>query len=127
VPIGLYAIRDVTVLRRQLVLARLPNEVHEFAVRADYLRSGIPLVKFVAAAGGDVVCRYQLVVLINGRRTAMALARDASGLTLPDWKGCRPIRQDEVFLLRTHRLSFDSRYFAPIERRFIIGRAFRIW
>jgi len=78
------------------------------------------LIKRVAAAAGDRVCR-------DGDRLALAgaayrvPARDRLGRSLPAWSECRVLRPAELFLLGDTETSFDSRYFGPVRRADVIG------
>jgi len=83
-----------------------------------YLASlGMPaevlLIKRVAAAGGDRVCRDGATVKFRGRR-AIVRDRDGRGAALDGWNGCRRLAADELFLLGDSPASFDSRYFGPV-------------
>lgn len=82
--------------------------------RAGYLHD-IPILKVVAAAGGDQVCTRGGVLAINGVRRASVLARDSQGFTLPHWTACRRLDPDELFVF-SDRVpnSFDSRYYGPV-------------
>ena len=58
---------------------------------------------------------------------ALALATDQLARPMPVWQGCRTLRTEEVFLLADHSLSFDSRYFGPLQTQHIVGRATLLW
>jgi type IV secretory pathway protease TraF len=94
-------------------------------VARPYLASlGIPpevrLIKRVAAASGDVVCREGGAVRISSRTLAVR-DRDQRGVSLPAWEECRRLRAGEVFLLGDTPASFDSRYFGPVHVRDLEG------
>jgi hypothetical protein len=47
---------------------------------------------------------------------------------LPHWSACRRLKAQEVFLLSSYSpFSFDSRYFGPVERASVMGRAVPLW
>ena len=73
----------------------------------------IRLIKRVAAASGDTVCRRGRVLHTPGR-SVRVLDRDGRGSALSSWNGCRPMGPGEVFLLGDTAASFDSRYFGPV-------------
>jgi conjugative transfer signal peptidase TraF len=125
VPRGWYAITAVDQLRvGEVVLVRLPGQARAFAAQRGYLPIGVPLLKPIAALAGQRVCIQHGEVYVDGHWMAQALARDGHGRKLPAWCMCRALGEDEVFLLATHAAaSFDSRYFGPIDRAFIRGRA----
>jgi type IV secretory pathway protease TraF len=91
------------------------------------LPTGALLIKPVAASTGDVVCRHRSIVTINGRAAAFARTADASGRPLPKWTGCIRLDARGVFVLSAEPLSFDSRYFGPIDRRNVLGTASPVW
>ena len=39
---------------------------------------------------------------------------DRNDVVLPIWRGCRPLAENEVFLLGDTPTSLDSRYFGPV-------------
>jgi hypothetical protein len=50
------------------------------------------------------------------------------GRVLPVWHGCRTIADHEIFVMNLRALdSFDGRYFGPLSRDRIIGRARPVW
>lgn len=82
--------------------------------RAGYLHQ-TPILKVVAAAGGDQVCTVGGVLTVNGVRLAPVQARDSQGFALPHWIACRRLASDELFVF-SNRVpnSFDSRYYGPV-------------
>ena len=129
VPIGLYAVRDAGLLvTGELVVARPPETLAHFLANGRYLPKGVPLIKYVAALPGAVVCRNGLTVSVDGVVHAKARDRDHAGRLLPSWSGCRTIAGDEVFLLNASEpASLDGRYFGPLPSGSIVGRAVPIW
>lgn len=125
VPEGLYLVSAAGRLRPgDMIVTTLPPEVRTLAAERRYLPADVPLIKPVAGLPGQTVCRSGAVVSIDGKPLAMALTRDRQRRTLPTWIGCRKILSDEVFLMNPAVPdSFDGRYFGPIDRRLIIGRA----
>ena len=69
-----------------------------------------PLLKRIAAVGGEPVCAGS-GRLRTPRRVVAAPRQDRRGVALPVWDGCRRLRADEVLLLGDTSTSFDSRYF----------------
>lgn len=127
-PRGLYAVKSVAVHSGDWIVTRLPVDVIRFAAERAYLPAGAPLLKRVAAMGGDHVCVRDARVWINGAPRATALQVDSQGRPLQPWWGCRALEEGELFLLSTEQSSsFDSRYFGPIVRRAVYGRATPLW
>lgn len=112
---GLYRVTHGKPTRGQLAVARLPPSVQARAVTLGYILPRTPVVKRIAAATGDLVCRFGLIVAINGRPVATAYRRDRYQRKLPAWHGCRRLASNEVFLLGRHADSFDGRYFGPTD------------
>ena len=82
------------------------------------------LLKPVAAAAGDRVCRAGDHVAINDRivPAVTIFPADFQGLPLPAWNGCRPLREGEVFVLASRiPTSLDSRYVGPVPAASIEG------
>ena len=117
-----------TLERRTLILARLPDGIAAFAAARDYLPLTVPILKPVAALGGQMVCERAGEVSIDGTPVAHALMRDGAGRPLPHWTGCRTLNHDEIFLLSDYNpASFDSRYFGPLRRAAVIGKVLPLW
>jgi conjugative transfer signal peptidase TraF len=127
VPIGLYLRTARPADVGALALLRLPEPVRSLAAARGYLPAGVLLVKPVAAAAGDLVCRHGPLVAINARTVARAAHFDREGRPLPRWSGCRRLGTAQVFLLSPEPDSFDGRYFGPLQRRTLAGTALPVW
>ncbi|WP_421950814.1 S26 family signal peptidase [Pelagibacterium sp.] len=123
--IGFYWIDDTPVGRGDLVLMQVPERVRSLLKTRRYLPPGMPLIKRIVAIGGDEICRRKREILLDGVTVAVARNADRLGRSLPDWQGCRVLRNDQIFVLQAHPDSFDGRYFGPVDRSLVIGRA--IW
>ncbi len=128
-PIGFYGVLPAEPLHRgDYVLARTPDSVRRLAADRHYLPEDVPLVKRVAALGGDTVCAVNRAVTIDGRYVATQLTADRLGRPLPGWTGCMTLRLGEIFLLMQGVPdSFDGRYFGPVSSSTIIGRLVPLW
>jgi conjugative transfer signal peptidase TraF len=129
VPIGLYAVRYALPLHiGELVVVSPPELLAQFFAARHYLPLGVPLVKHVLALPGQTVCRTGRAITVDSITVGEALERDRFGRLLPDWQGCRAVAPGEVFLMnRTPPDSLDGRYFGPLPRTTIVGRADPIW
>ena len=127
VPVGLYRLSTRPSQTAALAIVRLPEPLRILAETRGYLRKGALLIKPVAAAAGDTVCRHGLLVTINGRVAARASAVDATGRPLPAWSGCFRLAADQIFALSADPDSFDSRYMGPIDRAHVMGLARPVW
>ncbi len=122
-PIGFYRVSYSPLSKGDYVLVRLPLDASLIARRYGYLPSDIPALKRIAGLSGDKVCRIGSRIFIDDTLLATALVQDPAGRSLPVWQGCRRLAPEELFLLNRHPLSFDSRYFGPVTRDRVIGRA----
>jgi conjugative transfer signal peptidase TraF len=129
VPVGFYVIHPAGRLTAgELLVVRPPAPLAQFMAARRYLAFGVPLIKYVTALPGEIVCRSGFTITVNGIAEAQALDRDARGRTLPVWQGCRTVRSGEVFLMNAGVPdSFDGRYFGPVPDSTIIGSATPLW
>ncbi len=122
-PIGFYWIDQVPFSRGDTVLVKLPEHVRILVEFRQYLPPKVPLLKRVVGIVGDKICREGQRILLNNFSVAVAQNADKQGRRLPQWSGCTILGADQFFLLQKHPKSFDSRYFGPVDRTLIIGRA----
>ena len=129
VPLGLYRIEPgATSNVGELVALRPSPPLGRFMAERRYVEANALLIKPVAAAAGAIVCRHDLRVTINGRSVATALVRDRFRRPLPRWSGCLRLGPDQFFLIAPATpASFDSRYFGPLDRGRVVGRALPLW
>lgn len=87
-------------------------------VREEFL-----FMKPIVAGSGDHVCnRSKDGIYINGVHIAPVIAHDRVGRSLPQWRGCRKLWDDEIFAVSTYvRNSFDSRHIGPISLSEVVG------
>jgi conjugative transfer signal peptidase TraF len=129
VPIGLYSVQPEPEPKvPDIVVVRPPEALVGFLSDGGYLPRGVPLLKHVAAVGGQRICRMGAAVSIDGMTVGEALGHDRRGRPLPVWQGCTILAADQVFLFNADRPdSLDGRYFGPLSRTTIVGRAQPIW
>jgi conjugative transfer signal peptidase TraF len=129
VPVGLYRVRSAEALHLGDVVAVVPPEpLARFLAARGYLPAGVPLLKPVAALAGQIVCRRGGTVTVDGVAIGEAQDRDRRGHHLPVWQGCRDLGGDEIFLMNPHAAdSLDGRYFGPVPRASVLGRAVPLW
>ena len=125
VPTGLYAVRDDDRLRPGVLAAVMPPEpLASWLAEGGYLGRGAPLLKRVEAVPGQRVCRIGSRVTVDGRLRAIARDGDRFGRPLPRWSGCVVVGEGQLFLLNSdHQGSLDGRYFGPLPRTSVLGRA----
>lgn len=126
-PKGLYFIERGTPRRGEFALVAPRKEIALFIEKRRYLPPETPLVKRVAAADSDEICRENETIFINEEAVATALLRDSMGRDMPRWSGCFTLGPDEFFLLNDHPKSLDGRYFGAMSGDEIAGVARPIW
>jgi conjugative transfer signal peptidase TraF len=139
-PVGLWMVTATSLSpgRGEIVAVCLPtgDQARE-AFRRGYVGAGScpcgaePLVKPVAAIGGDVVAVSAAGIAVNGASIANTapLTRDEAGRTLrPVPAGLYRVPSGELWLVSGHDpRSFDSRYFGAVPIAGIRGIASPIW
>jgi conjugative transfer signal peptidase TraF len=127
VPIGLYRVVHQPAIKGQLAVIKLPTAMAMLADERGYLRGRNYLLKPIIGTTGDRTCRNGTAVTVNARVVGAARSNDDAGRALPRWRGCRHLRNDEIFVLATRFGSFDGRYFGPLNIDTVVGRAIPIW
>lgn len=124
-PVGLYTIEtDARPRLGDLVSVTPPPAIARFIVERGYLGPDMPILKRVVALPGQSVCRIEALVTVDGAPVGAARARDGRGRPLPDWQGCRVLRDGEIFLMNPLAPdSLDGRYFGPLPASVVRGRA----
>ncbi len=128
-PIGLYTVQTAADLGvTDLVAVDAPEPLASFLKEREYLPRGVPLMKRIAALPGQTVCRIGRNVTVDTIATGEVLTHDRHGRELPVWQGCRTLGAGEIFLMNWDvQDSLDGRYFGPIPKDSIIGRALPLW
>ncbi|UJQ94135.1 S26 family signal peptidase [Mariluticola halotolerans] len=121
--IGFYWIDEGPIELGDFVLIYAPENARELIETRHYLPPNVPLIKRVVGIGGDEICRHGRNISVNGIGMGVAKSEDLFGRPLPVWQGCRTLDAGRIFVLNFHPDSFDGRYFGPIDRSLIIGRA----
>lgn len=85
-----------------------------------------PLIKIVMASAGDYIFETAQGVRINGRAIPNSAPITEFGL-IPYANTEEKLKKNEYFVMGTNPRSFDSRYYGPIRRLNIIGKAYLIW
>lgn len=128
-PIGFYTVDAGGEIHvGDMVVLTPPPGIRDLIVERGYLPPDVPLVKRIVAAQGDHVCAQNGIVAINGRSVLRAKISDSQGRPMPVWNGFRVLGQGEYFVAMSDvAVSFDSRYFGPIDGALIIGKVSPIW
>jgi conjugative transfer signal peptidase TraF len=100
------------------------SSVANYAMARRYLNPGrcpsgsVPLIKRLAAAGGDQVTIGPAGVIVDGRvlKNSRPMARDGLGRPLPQLRLSVILAAGQVLLMSDYEAaSFDSRYFGPLD------------
>lgn len=127
-PLGFYWLADNEPAVGDLALVRPPRPLARWMAIRGYLPLNVPLIKYVAAVGGQSVCGRDGLTRIDGRVVARPRHRDHLGRPLDAYAACRTLRADEVFLLNPDApRSLDGRYFGPLPRHCVAGRLRPLW
>ncbi|WP_343699760.1 S26 family signal peptidase [Caulobacter sp.] len=127
-PVGFYWLADEAPAVGDLALVRPPPDLARWLAVRGYLPINVPLIKHVAAVGGQAVCARGDVVAIDGRVVGKILKRDLMGRSLRPAGTCRQLSEGEVFLLNPAApRSLDGRYFGPLPRDCVVGRLLPLW
>jgi conjugative transfer signal peptidase TraF len=123
-PVGFYWIDQRPPRLGDWVVVRPPAGLAQWMAQRGYLPANVPLLKRLAAAEGQTVCGRGGRLFIDGRLVAVARDQDRWGRPLRLFAGCRRLGDGEVFLLNADApRSLDGRYFGPLPRATIVGRA----
>jgi type IV secretory pathway protease TraF len=106
---------------------RPPPGLRVWLDRRGYLPAGALLIKRLAAAAPTQVCRYGETITIAAAVAGQAAPRDRAGRELPVWQGCRTLGAQQLFFLNDAPGSLDGRYFGPLPRAAVVGRAVPLW
>jgi conjugative transfer signal peptidase TraF len=126
-PVGLYWLNDRPPDIGDWAVVSAEAAEAKWATERGFTGPDWPLIKRVAGAQGDQICRTGSRISINGEAVATALAVDSNAEPLPDWQGCIWLNGDQVFLLNRHLRSLDGRYFRATHRSDLMGRGLPIW
>ena len=129
VPIGLYSVQPEGALHLDnLVVVSPPEPLASFLADRGYLPKGVPLLKHIAALPGQIVCRIDRTITVDGKALGEAFLRDRRGRALPVWHGCGAVQPGAVFLMNPQvEDSLDGRYFGVLPAAAIVGQAEPLW
>ena len=118
VPRGVYRLAAVSppLARGMLVVLPVPAAVRPWHSRWE------PLLKPVAAVGGDVVCIWDEGLWVEGQWYG-PIYQAAGGAPLPRLRGCLRLQPGDVFLASQAPRSLDGRYFGPTPVAALTARA----
>ena len=123
-PVGIYRLVAGGAGRGVLVWLKQPAGPTA-SILHRYAPVNIPLIKRVAAVGGDVVQVGAHGVRIDGTLwpDSAPLERDAEGRLIQHYPfGTYRVRSSQLWVMSEHPRGIDSRYFGPIAKLSVISR-----
>lgn len=128
IPTGLYVVYPCAPSVSDIVVFDGPKAIRTLSEQRGYVLNGMPFLKPVRAAEGDVVCIKDTLVTINRERVAKALLHDSMGRPMPVLNLCHRLGAGEIFVLATDwKNSLDGRYYGVISGDDVRGCAKKIW
>lgn len=128
-PLGVYWVEKTNQFQKgDILLLNLPKSIKEIAVKRRYMPKQAQLMKPLVASYEDSVCvNRKGEFLINQKKFGQRLETDSSGRKMPKMlSGCIRLQRDEIVVASLKENSFDSRYFGPLLKEFISGKAHAI-
>jgi conjugative transfer signal peptidase TraF len=122
---GIYLITPIKEISRfDLVEATPPNKILSFIKDKHWLGEKSTILKYVFAIPGDYLCLRDEQIVINHHKVGHIHKFYAPNKRLPQTKFCGKIPDNQYLLLSTmSERSFDGRYFGPVSRQNILGKA----
>lgn len=121
-PRGLYLRSAAAPAPGRIIAFRPPAAAYPYVAEALPARARTSILKSVQGGAGDLVCADSDRVVVNGKTWPPPARIDRRGRALPQWRDCRRLAADEVFVLSTRiPNSFDSRYYGPIRRSEVLS------
>lgn len=128
-PEGWYVIKPITkpIIRNEILVFTPPAKGMKYLEQHKWLHKDTWVMKEAFGIPGDNVCLKNNTVFINSHPIAKTLTTYKPGHLLPKLSLCRKLGFNEYMMMSTHiKRSFDSRYFGPVKRSEIYGRAIKL-
>jgi conjugative transfer signal peptidase TraF len=127
-PKGLYVIKPAHHLKRNdIVIFYPPAFALAFLMQQKLIPKNAILMKSVMAVEGDYICKKNQKLWINHRYIAPVYAHTLTNKRLPNKKFCQTLHANQYLLISTYVAhSFDGRYFGPVSKSRIIGKAIKV-
>jgi len=111
----------------EVVVFHPPKFAADFLVSHHWLPNNHWMMKHVVATPGDFVCNAHDTLTVNHHAIAPLQQFDSHGERLPVHHFCRTLQPHQYLMVSTRvKNSYDGRYFGPVEREQIKGRALKL-
>lgn len=125
-PKGFYWVTPIhgSLHRNEVVVFKPPAQFEKYLTKKHWLPDDGVMMKHIVALPGDWVCKKDDYIWLNDKMLAPVFSHAPKGEALPSLAFCGTLLHNQ-YLLMSLRVpnSFDGRYFGPVSRRLIIGRA----
>ena len=112
------------IARHDIVQFKPPEQALNFLHKEHLIPRSDLLLKYVVGLPDDFVCNKNGVILVSQKKFGTVYQFDSKGIKLPKSSFCGKLGHDQYLLLSDRvKNSFDGRYFGPIYKKDIIGRA----
>lgn len=127
-PRGFYFIKPVHRLRHgDIVIFHPPTLALTFLIQKGLVPENGILMKNVMGIPGDYVCKKNHRIWINHRYIAPVYIHGLNQEYLPSKPFCQTLTKNQYLLMSTYiSRSFDGRYFGPVSKSRIIGKAIKV-
>lgn len=124
-PKGVYRVTPIkTLTLGEIVAFKPPRRVYRTLGKRLWLNEKHLFIKPVGALSGDKVCQIKNYIVINRTQRLRIAKSDSQGQKLPTLTGCMTVPALFFLPISTYSVnSFDGRYFGPIHRDTIVGKA----
>jgi len=128
-PRGFYLIKPAEKIKRgDIIVFYPPKKIATFLLQHKWIAPDKLLMKHVAAITGDYVCKHNATIFINHKKVAHITHYYAPGKPLPSKPFCTTLKKNQYLALSTKiKRSFDGRYFGPIDKKTIVGKAVKLF
>ena len=125
-PKGIYRIEPVqNIGRGDIVVLKVPKRILSYCESRRMIPRNLKyvLMKNVIALPGDIIKVSRAGCYVNGIYYGPVFALDSVGKPLPTCYGEYILKEKQYFLANKYEKSLDSRYFGPVLKEEITGKA----
>lgn len=126
-PHGIYRLHSGAVQKGDLVVFVPPDQAKKIIRDRDYLHEGGYLMKYLVGKAGDSISTSNGQFVVAGENYGEILSQDKEGRALTPYPFSDHVIEGYIVAVKGNKRSFDSRYFGPIPRASIIGKATPLW